>query len=109
MDKPSTQLSKLNNAVVELKRLARLEGIETLLIVAANHETENRKHHFHSIGSMDGCDCCAMESLGRMIGARMDEMAIAGLLDSIQTAYAERCEKTFNMQAVDETREVVLS
>ena len=100
----TTQADKLNNVVAELRRAAHLEGIETLLIVATQHRTDGPPHRYVSVGSIEGCNRCAMESLGRLIGMGMSEMMIA-----IQTAYAERIGHTPSAQIGCEARELVLS
>jgi hypothetical protein len=105
----TTQADKLNNVVAELRRAAHLEGIETLLILATKHRTDGPPHRYVSVGSIEGCNRCAMESLGRLIGMGMSEMMIADHLDAIQTAYAERIGHTPSAQIGCEARELVLS
>lgn len=105
----TTQADRLSNVVAELRRVAHLEGIETLLIVATQHRTEGPPHRFLSVGTIEGCQSCAMESLGRLVGMGMSEMMIADHLDAIQTAYAERIGHTPSAQIGCEARELVLS
>ena len=106
MNIKTTQADKLNNVVAELRRVAQLEGIETLLIVATQHRTDGLSHRFISVGSIEGCNCCAMESLGRLIGMGMSEMMIADHLDAIQSAYAERTGQVPRKKTASEVREL---
>ncbi len=105
----TSQAERLSNVVAELRRVAQLEGIETLLIVATQHRTEGPPHRFLSVGTIEGCQCCAMESLGRLVGMGMSEMMIADHLNAIQSAYAERMSQTPSAQIECEARELVLS
>ncbi len=106
MNIKTTQADKLNDVVAELRRVAQLEGIDTLLIVATQHRTDGLPHRFISVGSIEGCNCCAMESLGRLIGMGMSEMMIADHLDAIQSAYAERTGQVPRTETVSEVREL---
>lgn len=102
------QAGKLNHAVAELKKVAQSEGIETLLMVAIQHRRETEPHHFVPAGVVEGCQCCAIASLGRFIGSRMSEMTIAELLDAIQSAYAERTMHETCDEVANEERELVV-
>jgi hypothetical protein len=103
------QIDTLNNAMAELRAMAQSQGIETLLIVATQHRLGGPPHGFVSVGSIDGCNCCAMESLGRLIGMGMSELMIADLLNAIQSAYGDRASQANCVQATSEVREMVLS
>jgi hypothetical protein len=104
MEIGKAHVDDLSIAVEEMKRVAQVEGVETLLIVATQHRSDGSPHRVASVGSIDGCPSCAMESLGRFIGMRMSEMMIADHLDAIQSAYAERMIKTRSAQPVNEVR-----
>jgi hypothetical protein len=89
----TAHVDQLSIALEEMRRVALVEGVETLLIVATKHRSDGLSHRFVSVGSIEGCDSCAMESLGRLIGMEMPEMLIADHLHAIQLAYVERTSK----------------
>ncbi len=104
----TAQAGKLNHAVAELRKIAQMEGIETLFMVAIQHRQETEPHHFVPAGAVEGCQCCAIGSLGRFIGSRMSEMMIAELLDAIQSAYAERTVLEAYVEVANAERELVV-
>jgi len=104
MELGKAHVDDLSIAIEEMKRVAQIEGVETLLIVATQHRSDGSPHRFVSVGRIEGCHSCAMESLGRFIGMEMEEMTIADHLDAIQSAYAERMIQTRSVQPVNEVR-----
>jgi len=90
MEAETAQVDNLSIAIEEMRRVAQLEGVMNLLIMATEHRSGNLEHRFVSVGSIEGCNSCTMEALGRFIGMEMDEMVIADHLDAIQSAYAKR-------------------
>ncbi len=107
MEIGKAHVDDLSIAIEEMKKVAQIEGIETLLIVATQHRSDDSPHRFASVGHIDGCHSCAMESLGRFIGMKMSEMMIADHLDAIQSAYAERMIQTRSVQPVNEVRKTL--
>jgi len=83
------QVDTLSIAVAEMGRLAQIEGVETLLIVATQHRSDHPVHRFVSVGYFNGCERCAMESLGGLLATGMPESMIARLLDELQSARAD--------------------
>lgn len=86
-------VDQLSIAIEEMRRVALVEGVETLLIVATRHRSNGSSHRSVSVGSIEGCNSCAMESLGRLIGMEMPETLIADHIHAIQLAYVERASK----------------
>ncbi len=93
METEMAQVDNLSIAIEEIKRIAQIEGIMNLLIVATEHRPGDPQHRFVSVGSIEGCNSCTMEALGRFIGMEMDEIVIADHLQAIQLAYDERTSK----------------
>jgi hypothetical protein len=101
METEMAQVDNLRIAIEEIKRVAQIEGVMNLLIVATNHRPGEPQHKSVSVGSIEECNSCMMEALGRFIGMEMDEMMIADHLHAIQSAY----EKRINKPPVNEVRE----
>ena len=101
METKMAQVDNLSIAIEEIKRVAQIEGVMNLLVVATNHRPGDPQHRFVSVGNIEECNSCMMEALGRFIGMEMDEMLIADHLHAIQSAYDERTSKP----PVNEVRE----
>jgi hypothetical protein len=109
MEAETARVDNLSIAIEQMRRVAQIEGIMNLLIMATEHRPGNLEHRFVSVGCIAGCNSCTMEALGRFIGMEMDEMVIADHLDAIRSAYAERTGKIPRVQNGTETRDLVLS
>jgi len=107
MEIGKAHVDDLSIAIEEMKKVAQIEGVETLLIVATQHRSDGSPHRFVSVGRIDGCRSCAMESLGRFIGMEMEEMMIADHLDAIQSAYAKRMIQPRSVQPANEMRKTL--
>ena len=77
-------------AIEEMRRVARIEGVEALLIVARQHHACDSQRRFVYLENVEECGFHTMEALGFFIGMEMDELVIADHLHAIQSSYAQR-------------------